>query len=452
MLPFIHILKLDKPLVLPKLSFREVTKKLTSFPLGTAGRYWWIALIISLSMLVVGVWAAYRSIFLGIGTWGVNRTVGWGWGITNFVWWIGIGHAGTFISAILLLFGQRWRTSINRAAEAMTIFAVLCAAFYPIIHMGRQHFFFFTFPYPNTRNLWVNFNSPLVWDVFAISTYFLLSLAFWYIGLIPDLASIRDQASSQFRKWVYRVLSFGWTGSSGEWMRWEKLNYLMACLAAPLVISVHSIVSMDFATSIVPGWHSTIFPPYFVAGAILSGFAMVQILLIITRRVMKLEQFITPRHFELMNKIIIITGSLVALAYFIEIALSVQSENPYERYVILNRMTGPYRTGFAAMMVGNVLVPQLLWIRKLRQNMTVTFLFAILINLGMWFERFVIVVSSIHRDYIPARWSQYHPTSTEVGLFIGTFGFFFTCYLVFVRIFPVISLTEIKSTLQSQEP
>lgn len=447
MLTFIQLLKLDKPLQLRPGKFADISSDLSAHLERRPKPLWWLGLSVSLFLLGIGAVAAYNTVYEGIGLWGVNQTVGWGWGITNFVWWIGIGHAGTFISAILLLFGQKWRTSINRAAEAMTIFAVLCAAFYPIIHMGRQAFFFFTFPYPNTRNLWVNFNSPLTWDVFAISTYFLLSLVYWYIGMVPDIAVIRDRGGSRIKKWFYGVLSMGWSGSAGEWMRFEKLNYLLACLATPLVLSVHSIVSMDFATSIVPGWHSTIFPPYFVAGAIFSGFAMVQILLMIVRKALNLEAYITTRHFELMNKILIITGSMVALAYFTEIFLSFVHDNPYERYVILNRMTGPYRIGFIVMMLFNVAIPQLFWIRKIRANLTISFLFAILINIGMWFERFVIVVSSIHRDYLPARWSMYYPEKTEVFLFLGTFGFFFTCFLLFARFFPVVSIAEVKASI-----
>lgn len=426
-------------------SLHKITSELIKPVFSRVNHYWRMAFFSSLILFCIGLYSAYVSIFHGIGSWGLNRTVGWGWGITNFVWWIGIGHAGTFISAILLLFQQRWRTSINRAAESMTIIAILCAAIFPIIHMGRQAIFFFTFPYPNTRNLWLNFNSPLVWDVFAISTYFLVSLMFWYVGLIPDLASIRDKATNPLKKHVYKILSMGWVGKASHWLRFETLNFYLAALAAPLVLSVHSIVSMDFATSLIPGWHSTIFPPYFVAGAIFSGFAMVQTLLIITRRVLQIEHYITIRHMELMNKIILITGSLVALAYFSEFIMAFLSGNEYEMFVFKNRLTGNYSYAFSAMIIFNVCVPQLLWIRKIRRHVLITFILSIAINVGMWFERFVIVVSSISKDFISARWADYKPSFIEVGLFLGTIGFFLASYLLFIRIFPIVSIAEIKA-------
>jgi molybdopterin-containing oxidoreductase family membrane subunit len=399
--------------------------------------------------MLLGAFMIFWTIWHGIGTWGLNRTVGWGWGITNFVWWIGIGHAGTFISAILLLFRQKWRTSINRSAEAMTIFAVICAMLFPIIHMGRPWLGFFIFPYPNFRGLWVNFNSPLVWDVFAISTYFTVSLVFWYVGLIPDIGTVRDRIKSKFKKTIYTVLSFGWKGSARHWHRHEVVTMILAALAAPLVLSVHSIVSMDFATSVVPGWHTTIFPPYFVAGAIFSGFAMVLTLMIITRKALHLEDYITVGHVESMNKVIIATGSIVGLAYITEMFISWYSGVEYEHFVLVNRATGPYWWAYWIMMTANVISPQLLWFKKLRTSLTFTFCLSIVINIGMWFERFVIVVTSLHRDYLTSSWTMYKPTIVEVGLFLGTLGLFFTAFFLFIRVFPVIAIAEVKSVLKS---
>lgn len=389
------------------------------------------------------------TVWQGIGTWGLNKTIGWGWGITNFVWWVGIGHAGTFISAILLLFRQKWRTSINRSAEAMTLFAVMCAGLFPLIHMGRPLLAFFVFPYPNTRGLWVNFNSPLLWDVFAISTYFTVSLLFWYVGLIPDIGTIRDRVKSKMKKWIYGVLSFGWTGSARHWHRHESISLILAGLAAPLVLSVHSIVSMDFATSVIPGWHTTIFPPYFVSGAIFSGFAMVLTLLIITRKVLNLENYITVGHIESMNKIIIATGSIVGIAYITELFIAWYSGVEYEQYAFMNRATGPYWWAYWIMMSCNVISPQLLWFKKLRRNLVFTFILSIFINIGMWFERFVIIVTSLHRDYLPSSWSMYKPTIVEVGIFIGTLGLFFSCFLLFIRVFPVIAIAEVKTVMKN---
>jgi molybdopterin-containing oxidoreductase family membrane subunit len=399
--------------------------------------------------MLFGVFMIFWTVWQGIGTWGENRTVGWAFEITTFVWWIGIGHAGTFISAILLLFRQKWRNSINRSAEAMTIFAVICAALFPLIHLGRPLLTFFIFPYPNTRGLWVNFNSPLVWDVFAISTYFTISLVFWYVGLIPDIGTLRDKIKKGLKKNIYNFLSFGWKGSARGWHRHEITSIMLAAIATPLVLSVHSIVSMDFASSIVPGWHTTIFPPYFVAGAIFSGFAMVQTLLIITRKTMGLEDFITESHVENMNKILIATGSIVALAYMTEMFMSWYSGNEYEHYAFMNRATGPYWWAYVIMIGCNVFSSQLLWIKKLRKSLVFTFLLSIVINIGMWFERFVIIVTSLHRDYLTSSWTMYKPTIVEFGLLIGTLGIFFTAFLLFIRIFPVISISEVKSILKT---
>jgi len=444
-----YVSPIREPLITGNKTYGEITSDLAAPIEGKAGKSWYVGIMITLSALSIGMLAIGYTIWEGIGTWGLNKTVGWGWGITNFVWWVGIGHAGTFISAILLLFRQKWRTSINRSAEAMTLFAVMCAGLFPLIHMGRPLLAFFVFPYPNTRDLWVNFNSPLLWDVFAISTYFLVSLLFWYVGLIPDLGTIRDRMTSKFKKKIYGALSFGWTGSAKHWQRHESICLILAGLAAPLVLSVHSIVSADFATSVIPGWHTTIFPPYFVAGAVFSGFAMVLTLLIITRKVLHLENYITVGHIESMNKIIIATGSIVGIAYITELFIAWYSGVEYEQYAFLNRATGPYWWAYAIMMTCNVISPQLLWFKKLRRNLVFTFILSIFINIGMWFERFVIIVTSLHRDYLPSSWSMYKPTIIEVAIFIGTLGLFFTCYLLFIRAFPVIAIAEVKSVLKS---
>ncbi|WP_372642416.1 NrfD/PsrC family molybdoenzyme membrane anchor subunit [Ancylomarina sp.] len=444
-----YVSPIREPLIKGNKTYSQITKDIVAPIEGKAGKAWYMGLTLSLSAMFFGLAMMGYTLWEGIGTWGLNRTIGWGWGITNFVWWVGIGHAGTFISAILLLFRQKWRTSINRSAEAMTIFAVLCAGLFPLIHMGRPLLAFFVFPYPNTRGLWVNFNSPLLWDVFAISTYLLVSLLFWYMGLIPDIGTMRDRVTSKAKKYIYGLLSFGWTGSVKHWQRHEKLSLILAGLAAPLVLSVHSIVSADFATSIIPGWHTTIFPPYFVAGAIFSGFAMVLTLLIVTRKVLNLENYITVAHIESMNKIIIATGSIVGIAYMTELFISWYSGVEYEQYAFLNRATGPYWWAYAVMMTCNVISPQLLWFRKLRRSLVFTFILSIFINIGMWFERFVIIVTSLHRDYLPSSWSMYTPTIVEVGIFIGTLGLFFSCFLLFIRVFPVIAIAEIKTVIKS---
>jgi Ni/Fe-hydrogenase subunit HybB-like protein len=406
---------------------------------------WYVGFILSIAAFGLGVYFTYTTVYLGIGEWGLDRTVGWGYAIVNFVWWIGIGHAGTFISAILLLFRQRWRNSINRLAETMTIIAILCAAFFPFIHLGRVLHSFYIFPYLNTRNLWVNFNSPLLWDVFAITTYFLVSLIFWYVGMLPDLGLLRDKAKRKIGQKLYGIFSLGWMGSVKQWSRHHKVSLLLAGIATPLVVSVHSIVSMDFATSIVPGWHSTIFPPYFVAGAILSGFAVVLTLVIFARKSLKIEKYITLNHIESMNKIIIVTGSIVAFAYITEMFFGFYADEEYEHFMLINRMTGRYAYAYWMMMAFNFLVPQLFWIKKLRRNLTITFIFSILINVGMWLERFVIVVSSLEKDFITSNWTEYAPTKTDIGLFVGTLGFFFMLFLLFIRFIPIVSVSEIKT-------
>ncbi|GAB1447009.1 MAG: polysulfide reductase NrfD [Cyclobacteriaceae bacterium] len=415
---------------------------------------WWMAFGIALTLLGFGAYAMIITLWDGIGMWGLNRTVGWAWDITNFVWWVGIGHAGTLISAILLLFRQKWRMSINRAAEAMTIFAVICAATFPMVHMGRLWLgFYWALPLPNAfGSLWVNFNSPLLWDVFAISTYFTVSLVFWYIGLIPDFAVIRDRAvraGHNTRALIYNTLSFGWQGGAKTWMRYESVALILAGLSTPLVLSVHTIVSMDFATSVVPGWHTTIFPPYFVAGAIFSGFAMVLTLLLITRKVFRLEDYITIYHVELMNIIIIVTGSIVGIAYITEFFIAWYGQVPAEQYAFINRAFGPYWWAYWSMMTCNVISPQLFWIKKIRTSLVSTFVLSIIVNIGMWFERFVIIVTSLHRDYLPSSWAMFYPTMYDVGVYVMTFGFFFTAFLLFAKFFPVVNMAEIKSILKS---
>lgn len=446
--------QLREPLVDGDKDYHQVTEDIISPIEVRPGMLWWIGFSISILLLLFGVYSVYREVAYGIGQWNLNHTIGWGWDITNFVWWIGIGHAGTLISAILLLFRQGWRTGVNRAAEAMTIFAVMCAGQFPIFHMGRVWVGFYVMPYPNSRGpLWPNFNSALLWDVFAVSTYFTVSLLFWYSGLLPDLATVRDRAKTKFRKMFYGLASFGWTGSTKHWQRHESLSLVLAGLATPLVLSVHTIVSFDFATSVVPGWHTTIFPPYFVAGAIFSGFAMVQSLLIITRKILHLEDYITVGHIEAMNKVIVLTGSIVGCAYLTELFIAWYGQNQYEWWAFRqNRVNlfSPYGWAYYGMMFCNVVSPQIFWSRKLRRNVTFTFFMSVLINVGMWFERFVIIVTSLYRDFLPSSWSTYYsPTIWEVGFYLGTFGLFFTCYFLFAKYFPVIALAEIKAILKT---
>ncbi|MCB0563015.1 MAG: polysulfide reductase NrfD [Phaeodactylibacter sp.] len=438
-----------EPLIEGGKTYHQITEDICSPTERTPSTAWVLAFIVAVSALAFYVFCVAWTIWVGIGSWNLNRTIGWGWDITNFVWWVGIGHAGTLISAILLLFRQKWRTGVNRAAEAMTIFAVMCAGQFPLIHMGRLWLGFFIFPYPNTRGpLWVNFNSPLLWDVFAISTYFTVSLLFWYTGLVPDFATIRDRAKG-IRKTIYNFLSFGWTGSAKHWQRFESLSLVLAGLATPLVLSVHTIVSFDFATSVIPGWHTTIFPPYFVAGAIFSGFAMVQTLMVMTRKILKLEEYITLAHIESMNKVILVTGTIVGVAYLTELFIAWYSGYIYEQFAFYNRVMGPYYWSYIGMMSCNVLSPQIFWWKKLRRNIFVTFVMSIFVNIGMWFERFVIIATTLARDYLPSSWSYYTPTWVEVGLFIGTLGLFFTLYLIFARTAPVVAVAEVKAILKS---
>ena len=441
-----HTSQIRTSLVPENRTYKQISEDVLDTLEEKPSKAWLAGFSISALFLTIGVLTIAYQVGTGIGTWGLNKTIGWSWDITNFVFWVGIGHAGTLISAVLLIFRQRWRTAINRAAEAMTIFAVACAGLYPLIHAGRPWLLYWVFPYPNTHgSLWVNFRSPLLWDVFAISTYLSVSLVFWYMGLLPDLASVRDRTKSGIRKFIYGLLSFGWSGSNRTWHHWEVMSLVLAGLATPLVLSVHTIVSMDFATSIVPGWHTTIFPPYFVAGAIFSGFAMVLTLLIITRKVLNWENYITLEHIEKMGKVLIVTGMMVGLAYGTEFFIAWYSGNEYERYAFINRATGPYWWAYWSMISCNVLSPQFLWSKKLRTNIKFVFVISIFVNIGMWFERFVIITTSLHRDFLPSSWAMYSPTWVEIWTFIGTFGLFFTLFFIFIRVLPGIAVAEVKS-------
>jgi molybdopterin-containing oxidoreductase family membrane subunit len=439
------------PLIAGEKSLGQVTADICAPLQRRAGLLWWLAFLPSLGMLLAGAAAVTYLTVTGVGTWGLNRTVGWAFDITNFVFWIGIGHAGTLISAIMFLFRQRWRTSVNRSAEAMTLIAVVCAGLFPIIHMGRPWLFYWVFPYPNGRGpLWVNFRSPLLWDFFAIGTYFLISLVFWYVGLVPDLATLRDRLRAGRYRRVVSFFSLGWDGASRNWQRYEVVYLLLAGLATPLVVSVHSVVSTDFAVAQLPGWHSTIFPPYFVAGAIFSGLAMVLTLMLIARKTMHLEDYITPRHVGAMAKLVLATSCLVGLAYAIEFFSALYGGDPYESFTFVNRALGPLGWGFAVMVACNVLIPQLLWFPRVRRRLLAVFVIAVLINVGMWMERFIIIVASLERDYLPSTWSGYAPTSVEIATLVGSFGLFFTCFLLFCRFLPVIAMAEVKGVLEKE--
>jgi len=447
------ISQVREPLVTGGKTIKNVTDDIARHVENSPTKSWWISFTVSVITLIAGGIFLGDMLWNGIGRWGLNKTVQWAWDITNFVWWVGIGHAGTLISAVLLLFRQKWRTSINRAAEAMTIFAVICAAVWPIVHMGRPWLgAYWVLPLPNTfGSLWVNFNSPLLWDVFAISTYFSVSLVFWYIGLIPDFATIRDRAVTKMSRLMYGFLSFGWDGSAKAWMHYEAVSLILAGLATPLVLSVHTIVSFDFATSVIPGWHTTIFPPYFVAGAIFSGFAMVLTLMLVTRHVYKLKDYITMEHIEMMNIVVMVTGSIVGIAYITEFFMSWYSGVTYEVFAFTNRMMGPYYWAYWAMMTCNVVSPQLFWFKKIRTNLVFTFVLSIVVNIGMWFERFVIIVTSLHRDYLPSSWAYFTPTVTDIMSYVFTFGLFFTLFFLFAKFFPVINMAEVKAVLKDSD-
>ncbi|XMD33979.1 MAG: NrfD/PsrC family molybdoenzyme membrane anchor subunit [Candidatus Karelsulcia muelleri] len=436
------------------LGYTDISNSIIKPIKNKASKLWWISVICSLMAFIWGVICILYTIHTGIGVWGLNKTINWAWDITNFVWWVGIGHAGTLISAVLFLFRQKWRLSINRSAEAMTIFAVIQAAIFPIIHMGRPWNAYWVFPIPNQfGTLWPNFNSPLLWDVFAISTYFSVSLVFWLIGLIPDFAMIRDRIKNPFKKKIYNILSFGWGGDLKQWQFFEKVSLLLAGICTPLVFSVHTIVSFDFATSVIKGWHSTIFPPYFVAGAIFSGFAMVQILLGIMRKLLKLENFITKKHLECMNLVILVTGGIVAMAYIAEYILAWYSNNPFEDFIYFssNAAIGTFWWAFWALIICNMIIPQLLWFKKIRKNYLWSFLIAIFINIGMWFERFNIIVLNLSHDYLPSSWGGFFPSFVDIGIFIGTNGLFFLLYLIYIKSIPVISQSELKTILKKNK-
>ncbi|WP_262245372.1 NrfD/PsrC family molybdoenzyme membrane anchor subunit [Parapedobacter soli] len=439
-----------EPLVTGKdITYAKVTDDILLPVENKPNKAWWIGFTMAALGALLWVFSVGYTFWTGIGAWGLNKTVGWAWDITDFVWWVGIGHAGTLISAVLLIFRQNWRNSINRSAEAMTIFAVICAATYVVAHMGRPWLAYWIFPLPNQfGSLWVNFNSPLVWDAFAISTYFTVSLVFWYCGLLPDIASVRDRAAGLKRR-IYSILSFGWNGSVKTWQRFEIVSLILAGISTPLVLSVHTIVSMDFATSVIPGWHTTIFPPYFVAGAIFSGFAMVQTLLLVMRKVLNFENYITMFHIESMNKIILATGSIVGIAYLTELFIAWYSGSEYEMYAFSNRIAGPYWWAYWTMMTCNVISPQLFWFKRIRTSIPISWVLSIVVNIGMWFERFVIIVTSLHRDYLPSSWAMFYPSWVDVGVFVGSVGLFFTLFLLFLRFLPGIAIAEVKLLLKS---
>ena len=443
---------IEPPVVEGKPSLSSINEDIAR-PLETKPtKGWYIAISISLTMLLIGAVSLAVTFIEGVGVWGVNQPVGWGFDIVNFVFWVGIGHAGTLISAILFLLRQRWRTSIARFAEAMTIFAVMCAGLFPAIHTGRPWLDGYLLPYPNQHALWVNFTSPLLWDVFAVSTYFTVSLVFWYIGLIPDLATLRDRTTNKIKKVIYSILSLGWRHSTKHWNHYEMAYLILAGFATPLVLSVHTIVSFDFAVSIMPGWHTTIFPPYFVAGAVFSGFAMVQNVLIIIRKVFKIEHIITLDTLEKMNKVMLATGMMVGYAYAMEFFIAWYSGNQIEQFVFLNRALGPYAWSYWIMVSCNVLFTQLFWFRKIRRSIPVMFVIGVLVNVGMWFERFVIVVTSLSRDYLPSSWGMYIPSIYDIGILIGSFGLFFTLIFLFIRTLPVVSIAEVKAVLPNSQP
>ena len=443
---------LQPPQVTGGQTFSTVTEQISSITERKTPKPWYFAFALSVSVLMMLMGLLAFLFWEGTGIWGLNNPVGWGWAIVNFVFWVGIGHAGTLISAVLFLLRQKWRTSINRFAEAMTLFAVICALVFPAIHVGRIWVLHWFFPVPNQMGMWPNFRSPLLWDFFAVGTYFTVSLLFWFTGLIPDLATLRDRAVSKVRKIMFGILALGWRGGNRQWQHYELAYLLLAGLSTPLVLSVHSVVSTDFATSMVPGWHTTIFPPYFVAGAIFSGFAMVMTLAIIARKIFGLEHFITVRHLENMNKIMLVTGSIVGYSYAMEFFIAWYSGNNYESFAFINRAFGPYAWTYWTMITCNVFVPQLFWSKRLRTSVPVMFVASILINVGMWFERFVITVTSLSRDHLPSSWDYYSPTLFDVATYIGTFGLFFTLFLLFLRFLPMISMSEVKGVLQEADP
>ncbi len=446
----------EQPLLPETTTFHHVTESVSRITENPAPRGWWLLFIPSLILMAVLFACISYLVTVGIGVWGNNNPVGWAWDITNFVWWIGIGHAGTLISAILFLLRQKWRTSINRFAEAMTIFAVMCAGLYPALHTGRPWFDYYMLPLPNQMAMWPNFKSPLMWDVFAVSTYFTISLLFWFTGLIPDFATLRDRSTSKVRRLVYGFLAIGWRNSNRHWQHYERAYLILAAISTPLVLSVHSIVSFDFATSVLPGWHTTIFPPYFVAGAVFSGFALVLTLLLIVRAVFQMHDLVTMKHLELMNKFMLATGTLVGYAYGMEFFIAWYSGNEYEMHVFLkNRLSpwhAPYWWAYWAMISCNVLVPQVFWWKRMRTSIPVMFVVSILINIGMWFERFVIIATSLHRAFLPASWGMFSPSMIDIAMYLGTFGLFMTLFLLFIRWIPMLAIAEVKGVLPHAHP
>ncbi len=444
-----------EPLVLNQRNHGWITDKIATIVEGKTPLWWKVSFAISFPVMLLCFGMLAYLVSTGVGVWGLNQPVDWAWDITNFVFWIGIGHAGTLISAILFLLRQKWRTSINRAAEAMTLFAVVCAAIFPVFHTGRVWFALYPgylIPFPNANDIWPQFRSPLLWDVFAVSTYGTVSLLFWYTGLIPDLATMRDRATSKVRKFLYGLFALGWSGSNRHWSNYEKAYLLLAGLSTPLVLSVHSIVSFDFAVSQVPGWHTTIFPPYFVAGAIFSGFGMVLTLLVPLRTICGLQDVVTVRHVSLMCKVILATGSIVGYAYGMEFFIAWYGGNPYELYAFKNRAFGPYWWAYWSMITCNVISPQLFWFKWCREKMWFVFVVSIFVNIGMWFERFVIIVTSLHRDYLPSSWGMFYPTYVDVLTFVGSFGLFMTLFLLFMRFLPMIAIAEVKGVTPQADP
>ncbi len=436
------------PVMGPGYTFRSVSEKISSITLARrTPRGWWLGFAFMFALTMMLLYTIFWLLFVGVGVWGINVPVAWGFAIINFVWWIGIGHAGTLISAILLLLHQKWRTSINRFAEAMTLFAVANAGLFPLFHMGRPWFFYWLLPYPNTMRIWPQFRSPLVWDVFAVSTYGTVSLLFWYVGMLPDLATLRDRARNRWVQIIYGIMAMGWRGSAYHWKRYEMTYLILAALATPLVLSVHTVVSFDFAVAILPGWHSTIFPPYFVAGAIYSGFAMVLVLAIPLRTFYGLQDFITMRHLQNMGKVMLATGLIVDYGYAIEAFMGFYSGSIYEKFSQVNRMFGPYHHSYWALLACNLLAIQALWFKGVRNNPPWLFLISLIVLVGMWLERYVIVVTSLHRDYLPSSWGNYSPTVWDWTMFLGTIGFFFALMFLFVRLLPMISISEMQTLL-----
>ena len=440
------------PIIEPGHTFGSITDKISSIVLtGRTPWFWYVGFGLSF-ILVLGLFFCIAAVItIGVGLFGIMIPVGWGFDIVNFVWWIGIGHAGTLISAILLLLRQKWRQSINRFAEAMTLFAVACAGLFPLIHLGRPWYFYWLVPYPSTMGIQPQFRSPLVWDVFAVSTYFTVSLLFWFLGLIPDLATLRDRARGRIPRFIYGMLAMGWRGSAIHWHRYEIAYLLLAGLATPLVVSVHTVVSFDFAVGLVPGWHSTIFPPYFVAGAIYSGFAMVLTIAIPLRKLYGLEDFITMRHLKNMGMVLLVTGMIVAYGYLIETFMAWYSGDIFEKYMMMNRMFGPYGWMYWLLILFNILIPQALWFRSLHTNVIVLFLIAISVNIGMWLERYVIIVVSLHRDFMPSAWGRYSGTIFDYGVFVGTIGLFVALLFLFIRVLPMISIFEMRELVHEEE-